>query len=239
MSFLSTKRIKLFADCADQTTMLELAKRPEISGFTTNPTLMRKAGVADYRAFGRAVLDQVTDRPISFEVFADDFPTMEKQAHELASWAKNVYVKIPITNTAGESSAPLIKSLSHAGVKVNATGLCTLRQVVVASEALRGGAPSVVSVFAGRIADTGRDPMPIMAAAVCVCAAADPGIELLWASPRELLNLIQAEQVGCAIITATADVLNKIPLIGKDLEQFSRETVQMFYRDAQAAKFSL
>ncbi len=239
MSFLATRRIKIFADCADVETMLQLAWRPEISGFTTNPTLMRKAGISDYRAFSRQILAEVTDKPISFEVFADDFAEMKRQAQQIAAWGKNVYVKIPITNTRGESAQDLIHSLSAAGVKVNVTGLCTLAQVLTACQALRGGAPSVVSVFAGRIADTGRDPKPIMSAAVCLCTSSDPNIELLWASPRELLNIVQAEMIGCHIITATADILNKLPLLGKDLDLFSRETVQMFHRDAQAAGYAL
>lgn len=239
MSFLSEKRIKIFADCADVQTVLELAKRPEIAGFTTNPTLMRKAGISDYRAFARRILRTVKTKPISFEVFADDFASMRSQAHEIASWGKNVYVKIPITNTRGESAAELVHTLSQEGVKINVTGLCTLPQVATACRALRDGAPAVISVFAGRIADTGRDPVPIMSAALCLCQAADSRIELLWASPRELLNIVQADQTGCHIITATADILAKLPLLGKDLDTFSRETVQMFYRDAQAAGYAL
>jgi transaldolase len=235
----SLDKLKIFADGAALAPMLELYKNPRISGFTTNPTLMRKAGISDYRAFAKEVLAAIKDKPISFEVFADEWPEMKRQALEIKTWGDNVYVKIPITNTKGESAAPLIKELSSAGVKLNVTAICTLDQVRVTAEALKGGAPSVVSVFAGRIADTGRDPMPLMREALAICKAAGKDIELLWASPRELLNIIQAAEVGCHIITATPDVLAKLPTVGKDLAQFSLETVQMFFRDAQAAGFKL
>ena len=236
---ISLDRIKIFADGAALAPMLELAKNPRISGFTTNPTLMRKAGVADYRAFAREVLAVIRDRPISFEVFDDDLGEMKRQAREIATWGENVYVKIPITNTRREPAAPLVRELSGAGVKLNVTALCTLEQVRETAQALKGGAPSVISVFAGRIADMGRDPVPLMKEALGICRAADGRIELLWASPRELLNIVQAAEIGCDIITVTPDLLAKLPLIGKDLAEYSLETVQMFYRDAQAAGFKL
>jgi transaldolase len=235
----SLARIKIFGDGASLPAMLELAKNPRISGFTTNPTLMRKAGVADYRAFAREVLAAIRDRPISFEVFADELPEMKRQALEIATWGENVYVKIPVTNTRREPATALVRELASAGVKLNVTAICTLDQVRAIADALGGGAPSVVSVFAGRIADTGRDPVPLMKEALGICRAADARIELLWASPRELLNMIQAAEVGCDIITVTPDLLAKLPLVGKDLAEFSLETVQMFYRDAQAAGFKL
>jgi transaldolase len=231
--------IKIFADGASLPAMLELAASPRIAGFTTNPTLMRKAGVADYRAFARDVLAAIRDKPISFEVFADDFAEMKRQAREIATWADNVYVKIPITNTRREPATALIKELAAAGVKLNVTAICTVDQVRDTAQALAGGAPSVVSVFAGRIADTGRDPVPLMREALAACRAADAGIELLWASPRELLNIVQAAEVGCDIITVTSDLLAKLPLVGKDLADFSLETVQMFHRDAAAAGYKL
>jgi transaldolase len=240
---MELSRIKIFADGASLPMLRELANNPRIAGYTTNPTLMRKAGVTDYRQFAHAALEIVGNKPISFEVFADDFPEMERQAREIASFGPNVYVKLPITNTRRDSALPLVRELSQSGVKINVTALCTLEQVEKSAEALQGGAPAVVSVFAGRIADTGRDPMPLMTEAVSICKAACLGssapIELLWASPRELLNLVQAEAVGCQIITVTSDLLQKLALIGKDLEQFSLETVQMFHRDATAAGFEL
>ncbi len=236
-------RIKIFADGASLPMLRELSTNPIIAGYTTNPTLMRKAGVTDYRAFALAALEVVGNKPISFEVFADDFPEMERQARAIASLGANVYVKLPITNTRRESALPLVRKLSTSGVKLNVTALCTLEQVEKSAEALTGGAPAVISVFAGRIADTGRDPIPLMTEAVSICKAAcerSPApIELLWASPRELLNLVQAEAVGCQIITVTSDLLQKLSLIGKDLEQFSLETVQMFHRDASAAGYEL
>jgi transaldolase len=236
-------RIQVFADGASLPMLRELSTNPIISGYTTNPTLMRKAGITDYREFARAALEIVGEKPISFEVFADDFPEMERQARAISSFGANVYVKLPITNTRRESALPLVRKLSSSGVKLNVTALCTLEQVEKSADALTGGAPAVVSVFAGRIADTGRDPMPLMAEAVSICKAACKGsaaaIELLWASPRELLNLVQAEAVGCQIITVTSDLLQKLSLLGKDLEQFSLETVQMFHRDAAAAGYEL
>ncbi len=214
-------------------------KNPRISGFTTNPTLMRKAGVTDYRAFARAALKEITELPISFEVLADDFPTMERQALEIASWGKNVYVKIPVTNTRRESSAPLIHRLAQQQVKVNVTAGFTPEQAREVAEALKGGPPSVISIFAGRIADSGRDPKPLMAEALKIVRAADKNIELLWASPREVLNVVEAESVGCDIITATPDLLAKLPLLGRDLLDFCQDTVEMFFRDAQAARYTL
>jgi len=232
--------IKLYSDGADLASLLEMAKNPQISGFTTNPTLMRKAGVSDYAAFARQVLAEIKDRPISFEVFADEFAEMAKQARLIAGWASNVYVKIPITNTRGESSAELVHDLSvNARVQLNVTALCTLEQVHQTTQALRGGAPAVVSVFAGRIADTGRDPVPLMKAARAICDASGASAELLWASPRELLNIVQAEQAGAHIITVPPDMLKKMALFGKSLADYSLETVRMFYGDAAAAGYKL
>jgi transaldolase len=232
-------KIKLFADGADLRSILELNQNPMIKGFTTNPTLMKKAGVQNYSAFAKEVLQHIKDKPISFEVFSDDLSEMERQAKEIASWADNVYVKIPITNTKGISTSPIIKSLSHSNVKVNVTGVFTLDQTLTAAGALQGGAPSVVSIFAGRIADTGINPSPIMASALHICAMIEPKIELLWASPRELYNIIEADHVGCHIITVAHDILAKLNLFDKDLTQFSLETVQMFYNDAQKAGYTL
>ena len=236
---VSLQKIKIFADGASVPSILESAKNPRIAGFTTNPTLMRKDGVSDYRAFAKEVLAHVKTQPISFEVFADEFPEMRRQALEIKTWADNVYVKIPITNTRRESSIPLVKELASSGVKLNVTAICTLDQVRDTAAALAGGAPSVVSVFAGRIADTGRDPVPLMREALGICRAADRRIELLWASPREVLNIAQAAEIGCDIITCTPDLLAKLALAGKDLGAFSLETVQMFHRDAQAAGYKL
>lgn len=231
-------RVKIFADGADKAGMLEMAARPFIAGFTTNPTLMRKAGIADYRAFAHDVLSVIRDRPISFEVFSDEFGEMESQAKEIASWGSNVYVKIPVTNTRSVPAYDLIRRLSAAGVKVNVTALMTLGQVRDVSAALAGGPPSCISVFAGRIADTGRDPVPLMAAAVEMIRP-HPTQELIWASPRELLNIFQADAVGCHIITVTNDVLRKLGGVGKDLDVFSLETVKMFFDDGRAAGFKL
>jgi transaldolase len=231
--------IKIFADGASVASMLEAARDPRIAGFTTNPTLMRKAGVADYVAFAREVLAQIRDKPISFEVFADDTAGMRRQAREIAAWGPNVYVKVPVTNTRGEPSTELARELAAEGVKLNVTAICTLDQVRAIAAALAGGPPSVISVFAGRIADTGRDPIPLMREALAICRAADRRIELLWASPREVLNIVQAAEIGCDIITVTSDLLAKLPLIGKALAAFSLETVQMFHRDAEAAGYKL
>ncbi len=235
---LTALRVKLFADGADQAAMARLYANPLIQGFTTNPTLMRKAGIADYQAFAKDILSVIRDRPVSFEVIADEFVDMERQAHLIASWGANVYVKIPITNTRGESSCDLLRLLSRHGVKLNVTALLTLDQVREASEALAGGPPSSISVFAGRIADTGCDPVPVMSAAVKLLAP-HPQMELIWASPRELLNVFQADAIGCHIITITTDILNKLPLIGKDLDAYSLETVRMFFDDARSSGFVL
>jgi transaldolase len=238
MGRLENLRVKVFADGADLEGMQAMARMPYIKGFTTNPTLMNKAGIKDYRAFARDVLAAIPDRPISFEVFSDEFAEMERQALEIASWGANVYVKIPITNTRASSSGPLVKRLTAAGVKVNVTALMTAEQVRDVCLCLTPGVPSCVSVFAGRIADTGRDPVPIMKESLGILKQA-PGAELIWASPREFLNIFQADEIGCQIITVTNDLLKKAHLIGKDLDQFSLETVEMFHRDAVAAGFQL
>jgi transaldolase len=229
---------KIFADGADIPAILELYKNPLIQGFTTNPTLMRKAGVTDYAAFANDLLSSIRDRPVSLEVFADGFAEMERQARLIASWADNVYVKIPVTNTRREPSLDLICRLAHSGVKLNVTALLTTEQVRDVAAVLAGGAPSCVSVFAGRIADTGRDPVPVMAAAVELLNAYG-GMELIWASPRELLNIFQADAIGCHIITATTDILSKLSLVGRDLHEYSLETVRMFHDDAARSGFSL
>jgi transaldolase len=231
-------KIKIFADGADVKGMVEMYAKPYIKGFTTNPTLMRKVGITDYRAFAKEVVAKIPDRPISFEVFSDDFAEMERQAKEIAGWGKNVNVKIPITNTKGEPSYGLVKRLSHAGIQLNVTALFTLEQVRDTVAALDPKTPAFISVFAGRIADTGRDPMPLMAAAHAITHTL-PHAELIWASPRELLNVFHAEAVGCDIITVTNDVLAKLTNVGKDLAQFSLETVKMFHDDATKAGFAL
>lgn len=230
--------VKIFADGADRGEMLAAYQDPLIAGFTTNPTLMRKAGVEDYRKFAQEILRVIPDRPISFEVFSDDFAEMERQALEIAGWGENVYVKIPVTNTGGESSADLVRRLSRLGVKVNVTAVLALDQVRDISACFAGGVPGYVSVFAGRIADTGRDPVPVMAAAVELLRPYS-NLELIWASPRELLNILQADAIGCHIVTVTHDLLRKIPLIGKDPHQYSIETVRMFHEDARKAGFEL
>jgi transaldolase len=235
---LSDLRVKIFADGADAAGLAELARNPVIRGFTTNPTLMRAAGVTDYEGFARQVLPCVTGRPISFEVFADDFEQMERQAQRIAAWGDNVNVKIPITNTRGESSRELLCRLAAAGVKVNVTALLTLDQVATATAALAGGPPCLISVFAGRIADTGREPVPIMQRALEIMAP-HPNLELIWASPREILNVVQASDIGCHVITVTHDILKKLPLLGRELADHSLDTVHMFYRDAQAAGYTL
>ena len=231
-------KVKLFADGAEKKSMLELYANPLIRGFTTNPTLMRKANITDYEAFARDILTAITDRPISFEVFADDFDEMERQARLINTWGPNVYVKIPVTNTRRESACDLIHTLSHDGIKVNVTAMLTLDQVCHVAAALADGAPSNVSVFAGRIADTGVDPVPIMEQAVRMLRT-QPQMELIWASPRELLNVFQADAIGCHIITATPDILKKLSLVGKDLNEYSLETVQMFADDAARSGFRL
>jgi transaldolase len=238
MSVLDDLDVKIFADGADLDAILALAADKRISGFTTNPTLMWKAGLTDYEEFAKRLLERITAHPISFEVFADDAEEIRRQALKISQWGENVYVKIPVTTTNGESMAPLVRELSEAGVKVNVTALFTTAQVELITAAVKDGAPSYISVFAGRIADAGIDPMPIMGRAVQIMLDA-PHSELIWASPREVLNVVQADQVGCHIITVTHDLLKKLDLLGKDLMQFSLETVQMFHRDAVAAGFSL
>ncbi|MBI3517172.1 MAG: transaldolase [Proteobacteria bacterium] len=238
MRTVADLRVKIFADGADLPGIVKLYANPVIKGFTTNPTLMRKSGVTDYAAFARQVLAAVPDRPVSFEVFADEFGEMERQAREIASWGPNVNVKIPVTTTKGGFCGPVIQRLSSAGIAVNVTAIMTLDQVRQVTACLAARTPAIVSVFAGRIADTGRDPVPLMAEAVDILKA-KPKAELIWASPRELLNIFQADDIGCHIITVTHDVLAKLTLVGKDLAAYSLETVEMFHRDAQAAGFSI
>jgi len=238
MRRLESLKVKIYADGADKAGMLRMYAKPYIQGFTTNPTLMRKAGVTDYERFARDILRAIPDRPISFEVFSDEFEEMEWQAGLIAGWGENVYVKIPVTNSRGKSSMPLIRRLAGRGVKLNITAVFTLDQVEQVCLAVGGRVPAVVSVFAGRIADTGVDPVPVMTEAKAIvrrCART----ELLWASPRELLNIIQADELGCDIITVSNDILAKLDNLGKDLNQFSLETVRMFYDDAVKAGFSL
>lgn len=238
MARIDDLKVKLFADGADLEGILEMYANPHIAGFTTNPTLMRKVGISDYEAFSKDLLSKVTDRSVSLEVFADDFPEMERQARKIASWGKNVAVKIPVTDTAGNSAAELIRKLSAEGVVLNITAIMTPAQVREVGEALSPDTPAIVSVFAGRVADTGVDPMPLMKE--CVDILSDrPKAELLWASPRELLNVFQADEVGCHIITATNDILKKLSLVDKDLTDYSRETVEMFRRDAVAAGYTI
>ena len=238
MTALQRLTVKIFADGADLEEIAALARNPLIKGFTTNPTLMRKQGISDYESFGRALLKIVTDRPVSFEVFADDPAEMAEQAYAIAAWGRNVNVKIPVTTTRGVFVGPLIGSLSAAGVMVNVTAVTMLDQVRAIAEVLAPATPAIVSVFAGRVADTGRDPVPIMREAVNILRAR-PKAELLWASPRELLNIFHADEVGCHIITVTNDILKKLTLVGKDLAEYSLETVRMFHSDAQKSGYSI
>jgi transaldolase len=238
MTTVEQLKVKLFADGADKAGMVEMYGRPYIQGFTTNPTLMQKAGIRDYAGFAHEILAAIPDRPISFEVFSDDFEEMEQQARTIATWGTNVYVKIPVTNTRREPAYDLVERLAHDGVKVNVTAIMTDEQVDRVVAAVRGGAPSCISVFAGRIADTGRDPVPIMRRYVGVLQSA-PDAELIWASPRELLNVFQADEIGCHIITVTNDILKKLSLVQKDLSDYSLETVKMFYDDGVKAGLSL
>jgi transaldolase len=231
-------RIKLFMDGADAGAMREAYLAKSVSGFTTNPTLMRKAGITDYERFAREVIEAIPDLPVSFEVFSDDFPTMEREARKIASWGGDTYIKIPITNTKRESAIPLIRTLSGEGFSLNVTAMMNVAQVEAVAAAVSPDARTIFSVFAGRVADTGVDPVPLMKQAAGAIAHIAKG-ELLWASPRELLNLFHAEESGCHIITATSDIIKKLELVGKDLEDYSLETVQMFYRDAVAAGFSI
>jgi transaldolase len=238
MTRLEDLKVKIFADGAEKGGMLEMYAKPYIKGFTTNPTLMHKVGLTDYRAFAHDIVEVIPDRPISFEVFSDDFDEMERQAREIATWGDNVYVKIPVTNTRREPAYDLVRRLANEGVKLNITAIMTIDQVRNVVDAVKDGAPSCVSVFAGRIADTGRDPVPIMSECVDILKAA-PRSELIWASPRELLNIIQADDIGCHIITVTNDILKKLPLIGKDLADYSLDTVKMFFEDGRKAGFAL
>jgi transaldolase len=231
-------RVKIFADGADRASILELAANPLVKGFTTNPTLLRKAGITDYEAFGRSLARAIPNRPFSFEVLSDDFDQMEQQALQIANWGENVYVKIPVTDTRGRSAAALVKRLAEHGVKLNVTALMTLHQVDAVLPSLRNGPPSCISIFAGRVADAGCDPLPILRGAL-ERMRAYPQIELIWASPRELFNIVQAEEIGCHIITVTHDLLKKLPLIGRDLSEYSLDTVKMFVNDARAANFVL
>lgn len=238
MKTLSELKIKIFADGAVIADMVEMYRNPLIKGFTTNPTLMRKAGITDYQVFAQEAVRAIPDRPLSFEVFSDDLQEMKHQALRISQWGENIYVKLPVTNTQGISTASIAQELSLAGVKLNITAMMTFRQVYEMSTALLGGAPCFLSVFAGRVADTGRDPLPIMASCVELLHLR-PGQELIWASPRELLNVFQADEIGCHIITVTVDILRKLNQTGKDLGEFSLETVRMFFEDAQKAGFKL
>lgn len=238
MATIAGLKIKIFADGADLQSMKAMYANPLVQGFTTNPTLMKAAGVTDYVDFARKVLAAIPDRPVSFEIFADEFDEMERQALEIASWGPNVNVKIPVTNTKGVFAGPLLSALAKRGVQLNVTAIFTLDQVRAVAEVLHPDTPAIVSVFAGRIADSGIDPVPLMAEAVRILKGR-PKAELLWASPRELLNVLQANQVGCGIITATPDIIKKLSLLGKDQDAYSLETVKMFYNDARAAGFSI
>jgi transaldolase len=238
MSQIDNLKVKIFADGADFDSIVELAKKPWVKGFTTNPSLMRKAGVADYEAFARKLVAAVPDKPISFEIFADDIDEMIAQGRVIASWGKNVNVKIPVTTTAGAFTGPAIRALAQAGAELNVTALFTVEQVEQVAEALLPNVPAIVSVFAGRVADTGRAPIPVMQA--CLAALKSrPKAELLWASPREIFNIFEADAIGCHIITVSHDVLAKINLIGKDLTEYSLETVKTFFKDATASKFQI
>lgn len=238
MTNIQDLNVQIFADGADRAGMLQMYAKSYIKGFTTNPTLMRKAGVTEYETFARNILDAIPDRPISFEVFADDFSEMERQARRITTWGEHVSVKVPITNTRQESSIPLVRKLSQDGIALNVTAIFTMDQVQAVVDAVRGGAPCYVSVFAGRIADTGTDPVPMMAEAVVRLYDA-PNANLIWASPRELLNIFQADRIGCHVITVTNDILNKLVLVGKDLADYSLDTVKMFYADGKAAGYVL
>jgi transaldolase len=238
MKSMNDLRIKIFADGADEKGIAELAANPMIKGYTTNPTLMRAAGVSDYEAFAKRVLQMVPEAPISFEVFDDEWGEMERQARKITTWGKNVFVKIPITNTHGESAAHVMKALACDGIRLNITGMLTVDQVRTSAESLAGGPECIISVFAGRVADTGVDPIPLMCEALDVMRP-HSNLELLWASPRELLNIVQADAIGCHIITVTHDLLKKLPILGRDLADYSLDTVRMFHRDAQTAGFVL
>ena len=238
MKKIEDLKVKIFSDGADKEDMLDMASKTFIRGLTTNPTLMKKAGIKDYEAFAKDILSTIKEKPISFEVFSDDFDEMEKQAMKITSWADNVYVKIPVTNTKKESSKELIKRLVEKKVKLNITAIMTLDQVKTVLSVLDNKVPSIISVFAGRIADTGKDPIPLMKECLTEMKI-NPKSELLWASPRELLNIIQADQIGCHIITATKDIIKKLKLANYDLEDYSLDTVKMFYKDAVEAGFKI
>ena len=238
MKTVEQLKVKIFADGADKAGMLEMYAKPFVKGLTTNPTLMKKAGITDYRAFCKEILTSIKDKPLSFEVFSDDFSEMERQAMEFASWGDNVYVKIPVTNTKQEACYALVKKLAAQKVKLNVTALMTLDQVRDVVASLDPNVPSYVSVFAGRVADTGFDPVPMMTKSVEILKAA-PASELIWASPRELLNIFQADEIGCHVITVTNDILKKLSLVGYDLDEYSLDTVKMFYKDAVEAGFKL
>jgi transaldolase len=238
MSRVADLKVKIFADGADYDGMVKMSRNPAIKGFTTNPTLMRKAGVSDYEAFARKVLAAIPDRPVSFEVFADDFASMAEQARTIAGWGPNVNVKIPVTNTKGQSAGDLLRTLSSEGVVLNVTAIFTLDQVRAVADALNPATPAIISVFAGRIADTGMDPIPHMLACKQILGSR-PKAQLLWASTRELLNIFHAEESGCDIVTVPNEFLSKLDLVGKDLAEYSRETVQAFYRDATAAAYQI
>ena len=238
MSRIADLKIKIFADGADYDGIVKMSRNPAVKGFTTNPSLMRKAGVSDYEAFARKVLGTITDRPVSFEVFADDFASMAEQARTIAAWGPNVNVKIPVTNTKGQSAGELLRTLSSEGVVLNVTAIFTLDQVRAVADALDPATPAIISVFAGRIADTGMDPIPHMLACKQILGSR-PKAELLWASTRELLNIFHAEESGCDIITVPNEFLSKLDLVDKDLAEYSRETVQLFYRDATAAAYQI
>ena len=238
MKKIQDLKTKIFADGADKAAMLEMNQKPFIKGLTTNPTLMNKAGIRDYRAFCKDILSLIKDKPLSFEVFSDDFKEMERQALEIASWGDNVYVKVPITNTKSDPCYLLLKKLAKENVKLNVTALMTLDQVSNIVESLDVAVPSYISIFAGRVADTGRDPLPIMKSALDIMKI-NPLSELIWASPRELLNIFQADDIGCHVITVTNDILKKLSLVGYDLDKYSLDTVKMFYNDAVVAGFKL
>lgn len=235
---INTLKVKIFADGADRSSMIEMNRSPLIQGLTTNPTLMRKAGITDYEVFARDILERVTVKPISFEVFSDEFEEMEHQAKKIAAWGRNVFVKIPVCNSRREMSYSLIRKLADCGVQLNITAVMTLPQVRDVVAVLNPEVKSCVSVFAGRIADTGVDPVPIMAASVALCSV-NERVEVIWASPRELLNIFQADAIGCHIITVTQDILKKLSLVGYSLDEYSLETVKMFRSDALAAGYSL
>jgi transaldolase len=238
MNRIEELKVKLFADGADLAGMLAMRANPLIRGFTTNPTLMRKAGVTDYETFARQVLAAIPDRPVSFEVFADDFESMEQQGRLIAGWGRNVYVKIPVVTTSGQFTGPVIRQMSRDGILLNITAVMTVEQVTEVADALYPNSPAIVSVFAGRIADTGRDPLPLMAAALELLYLA-PNAELIWASPRELLNIFQADAIGCHVITVTNDILKKLSVVARDLTEYSLDTVKMFHADARQAGYEL